>query len=315
MYIRDISSNIQKLGENHGRNDEGSFEVDLGPLGDPDSGYHTKNDPRPGHQYHRYDITQQRRGPMSVRCNMTDVIHGEMGGESKEHATLIVLLFRFDVLENARRISRAEITVDFFGEEPKDRFARPGVSAISFNNEFSLVEEKETKSVTRGAEGSVGVSQFAELSGSLKWEETSERTRKSYTRVIGSTDYESFTSGAYDRARWVLLENESFHSGVPKLFRTGILLERGDMDKFGCNVKINIKADVRSRLEDFFGEWKHDDDDSVLFNPGAEVPARQLQAVESGKVDTKNLSKFNLGAIGDIEFMRVGQGAIKEVNL
>lgn len=315
MYIRDISSNIQELGENHGRKDEeGSFEVNLGPLGDPDSGYHTKNDPRPGHQYHRYDITQQHRGPMSVRCNMTDVIHGEMGGGSDQHATLIVLLFRFDVLENARRISRAEITVDFFGEDPTDRFARPGVSAISFNNEFSLVEETETKSVTRAAEGNIGVSQFAELSGSLKWEETSERTRKSYTRVIGSTDYESFSSGAYDRARWVLLENESTNSGVPKVFRTGILLEREDMDRFGCDVKIKIKADVRSRLEDFFGWWKPDDD-SVLFNPRAKVPARQLQAVESGKVDAKNLANFDLGAIGDVEFMRVGQGAIKQVNL
>ncbi|KAK7923590.1 hypothetical protein PG985_007661 [Apiospora marii] len=311
MYIRDISSNIQELGEDRGRKDEGSFEVDLGPLGDPDSGYRTKNDPRPGQEYHRYDITQQRRGPMSVRCNMTDVIHGEMGGGSDEHATLIVLLFRFDVLENARRISRAEITVDFFGEDPTDRFARPGVSAISFNNEFSLVEEIETKSVTRGAEGNIGVSQFAELSGSLRWEETSERTRKSYTRVIGSTDYESFSSGAYDRARWVLLENGSFNSGVPKVFRTGILLNREEMDKFGCDVKIRIKADVRSRLEDFFGWWKPDDD-SVLFNPRAKVPARQLQAVESGKVDTKNLSNVDLDAIGDIDFMRLGHGAIKQ---
>ncbi|KAK8054801.1 hypothetical protein PG993_000028 [Apiospora rasikravindrae] len=314
MYIRDISSDIQDLGEDHVQNDAGSFELSLQPLGDLGSGYHTKNDPRPGHQYHRYDVTQQRKGPISVRCNMTDVIHGQMGGGSDEQATLIALLFRFDVLENARRISRAEITVDFFGEDPTDRFSRPGVSAISFNNEFSLVEETETKSITRGAEMSIGMSQFAELSGSLKWEETTERTRKSYTRVIGSTDYESFNSGAYDRARWVLLENESLNTGVPKVFRTGILLQREDMEKFGCDVRIKIKADVRSRLEDFFGGWKADDD-TVLFNPREKMPARQLQAVESGKVDTKNLGNFDLGAIGNIEFMRVGKGAIKEVTL
>ncbi|TRX90314.1 hypothetical protein FHL15_008859 [Xylaria flabelliformis] len=292
--------------------DEAAFDVELDIQGDPGSGFRTKNDPRPEHQWHRDDITQ-RKGAIGVKCNMTDIIHGKLSDASDdEYITLIVLLFRFDVRNNSRRIARADITVNFSGKDEEDPYSRPEIYDISFNDVFSLVKKSQSESITQGISGtaSVTAAQVAELSGSLKWEKTTSREIDSYTTVIGNTYRRGFEFGGDNQVNWILKENEEFQSGIPVAFRAGILLKRGDEMPFKCDVKIDLKADIRSRLESFFGSSKPKDD-SVLFNPKVKVSARKLGAVDPQQLDTNNLGKFDLESVSDITFLRVYDGAVK----
>lgn len=293
--------------------DETVFEIDLGIQGDQGSGFHTKNDPRPGHQWHRDDIIQ-RKGALSVKCNMTDIIHGGFSESNEdEYATLIVLLFRFDVRNNSpRRIARADITVDFFGQDKDDPYSRPEVYDISFDDAFSFFEKKHSESITKGISGTAGFTpaQIAELSGSLNWEKTTTQEVDSYTTVVGNTYRRGYEFGGDNQANWILKENDKYKTGIPVALRASILLKRSDEKPFKCDVKIDVKADIRSRMEDFFGSFRPQDD-SVLFNPKEIVSARKLRAVDPQQFDTKNLSQFSLETVSDITFLRFHDGALK----
>ncbi|KAI1115067.1 hypothetical protein F5Y14DRAFT_144486 [Nemania sp. NC0429] len=292
--------------------DESAFDVDLELQGGLDSGYHTKNDPRPEHQWHREDVTQ-RKGAVGIKCNMTDVIHGRLLEDSdEEYATLVVLLFRFDARNNSGNIARAEITIDFFGEDEEDPYSRPEVYDMSFNDALSLVERKQSESVTKGASVTAGLNaaQIAELSGTLQWEKTTAQDIESYTTIVGNTYRRRFEFGGDNQVNWILKENSNFNTGIPVAFRAGVLLKRTDEAPFKCDVKIAVKADVRSSLEDFFGRFKPKDD-SVLFNPKAKVSTRKFAAVDPAKLDTENLSQFDLEAVSDVTFLRIHDGAVK----
>ncbi|KAI1747287.1 hypothetical protein F4782DRAFT_445325 [Xylaria castorea] len=292
--------------------DDAAFDVELDIQGDPESGFRTKNDPRPEHQWHRDDITQ-RKGAIGVKCNMTDIIHGKLSeANDDEYMTLIVLLFRFDVRNNSRRIARADITVNFSGKDEEDPYSRPEVYDISFNDVFSLVKKSQSESITQGISGKAGITaaQMAEVSGSLKWEKTTTQEIDSYTTIIGNTYRRGFEFGGDNQVNWILKENDKFQTGIPVALRAGILLKRGDEMPFKCDVKIDLKADIRSRLESFFG-WFKPKDDSVLFDPKVKVSARKLGAVDPQQLDTNNLGKFNLDSISDITFLHVYEGAVK----
>ncbi|KAJ8123207.1 hypothetical protein ONZ43_g788 [Nemania bipapillata] len=291
--------------------DESAFDVDLELQGGLDSGCHTKNDPRPERQWHREDVTQ-RKGAIGIKCNMTDVIHGRASENSDEYATLVVLLFRFDARNNSGNIARAEITIDFFGQDEEDPYSRPEVYDMSFNDALSLVERKQSESVTKEASGTAGLNagQIAELSGTLKWEKTTAQDIESYTTIVGNTYRRRFNFGGDDQVNWILKENRNFNTGIPVAFRAGILLKRTDEAPFKCDVKITAKADFRSSLEDFFGRFKPNDD-SVLFNPKAKVSTRRFAAVDPAKLDTENLCQFDLEAVSDVTFLRIQDGAVK----
>ncbi|KAI0467995.1 hypothetical protein F4859DRAFT_221823 [Xylaria cf. heliscus] len=292
--------------------DEATFDVELDFKGEEGTGFHTKNDPRPGHQWHRDDITQ-RKGVIGVKCNMTDIIHGKLSDTiDDEFITLIVFLFRFDVRNNSRRIAKADITISFYGEDEDDPYSRPEVYDISFNDAFSLVEKSHFESTTHSISGTAGMTgaQLAELSGSLKWEKTTMREIDSYTTIVGNTYRRGFHFGGDNQANWILKENDKFRTGIPVALRAGILLKRTDEMPFKCDVKIDLKADIRSTLESFFGGFKPKDD-LVLFNPKIPVLARKVGAVDPQQLDTKNLGNFDLETVSDITFLRLYDGAVK----
>ncbi|KAI0198473.1 hypothetical protein F4808DRAFT_435936 [Astrocystis sublimbata] len=291
--------------------DEAAFDVELDVQGNQGSGFHTKNDPRPGRQWHRDDITQ-RRGAISVKCNMTDIVHGKLSaGTDEDYASLIVFLFRFDIRKNSRRIARADIKITFSGIE-EDPYCRPEIHDISFNDAYSLVEKTHSESTVQSVSGKAGMTgaQIAELSGSTKWEKTTTREVESRTMVVGNTYRRGFEFGGDNQVNWILKENDQFKTGIPNVFRAGILLKRGDLMPFRCEVKINLKADTRSRLEDFFGVFRPKDD-LVLFNPKAMAPVGKLAVVNHQQLDTESLGKFNLQDISDITILRTYNGAFE----
>ncbi|KAF3766655.1 hypothetical protein M406DRAFT_350198 [Cryphonectria parasitica EP155] len=289
---------------------EGSaYEISLQPAADEGSGYHTRNDPRQGRQWHRQDISQ-RKGAISFRCNMIDVVHGKWAPDSDDYATLVVFLFRFDVKKRSRRISRVEMTFSFFGANDEDPYSRPAVHAISFDGSFSLAEEKNSESTTKGVEGTAGLTgaQFAELSSTLKWERTVTRDKKTYTTVVGNKYRRNYEFGPDDQANWVLLENDTLKTGVPVAFRAAVLLKREDNLPFKCETTFNVQADLRHRLEDFFASKVIDD--PVLFNPQVKVE-RDITLKAVKHMDGNAMGSFDVEAVGDVTFLRIRDKAIK----
>lgn len=241
---------------------------------------------------------------------MIDVAHGRWGPDTEEYATLVIFLFRFDVKKRSRRISRADLTVEFFGDNETDPFTRPGVKSISFDDHLSYCEEKQSESTTKGAEGMVGLTgiQLAEVSGSLKWEKTVARETKSYLELIGNTCRRKWTFGPHDQANWVLSENPIHKTGIPVAFRAAILLKREDNSPFKCKVDIKVKADLRHVIDSFRGSKEIDD--PVLFNPKVKVKRdSHLDAVRDLNHDA--IGRFDVDAVGDVTYLHIRDGAIK----
>lgn len=270
---------------------------------------HTKNDPREGREWHREDVTQ-RKGVIGIRCHMIDVIHGKWGPDSKDSATLVVFLFRFDVKKRSRHIARAEITVNFFGADETDPFSRPAVQAISFDESSSFCVSKQTESTTKSIEGSAGLTaaQLAEIAGTLKWEKSVSRDTYSYTTIVGNRYRREHEFGPDDQANWVLLENSTLETGVPVALRAAVLLKREDDSPFTCEVDFKIKADLRTTLHDLFGSKVIDD--PVLFNPKVKVDREKTLEILK-HFDRAAIGNFDVNAVGDVTFLRLHDGAIK----
>lgn len=311
-WSRDIYAALDEKEDSSGEldydSDDPVFEIGLQPTADENSGYHTKNDHRPGRQYHREDVTQ-RKGAIGIRCNMVDVVHGKWGPDESAYATLIVFLFRFDVKKASRRIARVDITIDFWGNDPNEPDSRPEVHAISFDGSLSIAEQKQSESSSRSIEGKAGITvlQAAELSNTMTFTKSVSRDTTSYTKIVGNMYRKTYDYGPADQVNWVLLENETMQTGVPVAFRAGVLLKREDKSPYQCDVKIKAKADVRSTLEDFFGS-RTDETDPVLFNPEVQKKIK-LAAVRDHDRDA--LGSFDLESISDVTFLHIDEKAIK----
>ncbi|KAL9943973.1 hypothetical protein D7B24_006183 [Verticillium nonalfalfae] len=280
-----------------------TFDIDLFGGGDEQSGFHTKNDPSAPFQ--RTNVTN-RKGAIDIKCNLVDVVHGKFDPDGDEYATLIVLLFRFDPRKRARRVAEAQISLVFDGLTEDD--PRPVVEAISFDGRYSVAPTTQSESVTRGAEGTLGLSaiQGAELSGGLKVEKTVTRDMEHFTTVIGSVDLIGYNYGEPNCATWSLIENEARETGVPAAVRAGILLRRTEEEaRFKATIKIEVKADFKTSMERFFGGKPKDD--PVLFDP-AKKPTNKLMVY-----DTEDLGALDLEKVSDVTFLTVRDGAVKKI--
>ncbi|KAL6831424.1 hypothetical protein J3E69DRAFT_329438 [Trichoderma sp. SZMC 28015] len=279
-----------------------SYEFDLFEQGDLDSGFHLKNDL--ASPYQRSNVVQ-RKGAIYVKCTCVDIIHGKWGPEQPElNATLIVLLFRFDPLRRARRIASASIEFKFFDSRGRHR-RNPEVLDISLNDSFTLMPTYRTESSTHGTEVKLGGGiAGAELSGTVKIEKRIDEETTDATRVIGSIDRLGASFGPCNAASWTLTENATTKTGVPVAMRVGILLKRRTDDDFYCTVKLNTKADFRTRMEELIGGRELDD--PILFNTTL-PPTHNLM-----KYDVGNLGSFNVASIQDVTFTTIRRDVIKE---
>lgn len=242
---------------------------------------------------------------------MTDVAHGKWESNGNGYATLAVFSFRFDTRKGARRISRAEVTIDFYGGSEDDPCSRPEVQAISFERAINFFEKRLDDTTTKAVEGTAELAAFsAKLSGKATNEHTESREIKSYTRLVGNKYNRANDAGPDDQANWVLLEDELHRTGVPSTFRAGVLLRRKDNAPFECRVKIKMKANLRQLFEDFMG-FKNVN--PVFFNPLVKAEkSATLQEVKD--VDLNALGAFDIDAVGHLEQMRIRHGAVQHEN-
>jgi hypothetical protein len=280
-----------------------SFNIQLFPVGDEDSAYRMKNDPK---QPFQRDTVHQQTGSVSIRCNLVDVVHGRLTPDGKSHASLIVLHFRFDPRKQGRRVAEAHIWVEFEDMQPDGR-SHPELAAIAPDGRNILEQTTQSEETTRGAEGTLGVSalQGAEMGAALRCEKKIIADVTHATSVIGSTELRGYQWGRDNTAYWTLLENPSRKTGVPASLRAAMLVERKRKSKFKCTVTIKSQLDFKSEVGQFFG--KKELEDPVLFNP--RFPPKWANKL---KYDVDSLGTLDLELISDITFTTLRTDGIKQ---
>ena len=293
------SINIPVLGEEL---ELPSFDIEMFPTGDEESGFHTRNDP--SDPWQRQNIIN-RKGAVDIKCTCVDVVHGKFEEGTNTHGTLLVLLFRIDPRKRSRRVASANISLKFTGMKPGG--PRPEVVAISLDGRFAMVETTQHNEVTRGGDVSIGGGAVGlQANAGLKWERKTSDNVTNYTTVVGSIDLIGFDYGADNCASWSLMENSTRRDGVPAAMQVGILLKRKDNDPFKCIVEIKAEADFMSGLESVFGTKAKDD--PVLFDPHLK-PTNRLMKYETA---AESLRDFGLDLVTDITFVTKQGGVIKE---
>ncbi|KAJ4188669.1 hypothetical protein NW767_011777 [Fusarium falciforme] len=271
--------------------DETSISIGLNKKGEKGSGYRTRNDPSAPFQ--RATVTE-RRGIIQVRCKSREVIHGGLSVDSGENATLLVYDLYLDTTKRSRRILSATLEFEFSSNVPGVR--APEVQAIAPAGRVTLLSSTQEESLTRGTEVNAGVSQFADIGGTVKWEKTVSRTTSDDSRVTGHIFSDDYGRGV--GASWVLHENSSIRSGTPSFMRCAILLNRKyDEENFECKITINAEADWKSEMGKLFGSTPKDD--PILFDPTL-PPTNKLRK----EYDIENLGAVDLDDFVDIVFDR-----------
>lgn len=291
-------------------NTEDPLEDFIIPLAadDGEGGFHFDARNNPARPFQRETVHDDRRG-VAVKCSLLDVAHGKYSPESQSSdASLVVFGFRFDRgLNGAGHIKAATITVTFLGEYDDDD--HPGVRGLSFDGTYTLLETRQTETVTRGVGVSVSGSALNAAQASLDktYEEVVTRERSDATYISGSACRIGVDYDPDNAVQWKLRENETMGTGVPVYLRVGVLLQRPAQAKFRCTVEIKSDVDIKSKIKRLFGGKPRDD--PVLFDPAIKA---------TNRLRTYNVLNLggggDLAMVDDVTFTTVASGAIKHVD-
>ncbi|KUI57358.1 hypothetical protein VP1G_04705 [Cytospora mali] len=202
-------------------------------------------------------------------------------------ASILVLRFRFDPQKRARRIAEATIELSFDVTDPDNEM--PVVEAISFDGNYSFLPSKQTDTITKGHQGTLGASQVVDISATTKWEKTVTRETSDKTTVSGGKlVVDNIPPNRI--AKWTLLENKTLKSGLPASIQVAVLVKRGDEAVFTCMPTISCKADNWTSIESLFSRVP--EDDPLLLKPNRR-PTNKLMTYDTenlGGVDLQKLS-------------------------
>ncbi|KAG8674141.1 hypothetical protein FPOAC2_00117 [Fusarium poae] len=255
--------------------------------GTEEAEFHIRNNS--ANPFQRAQVIQRIGHGVTIQCNLIDVVHGAIATDSDYWATILVFQFRFDPEKKARRIARATIDLTFDCTEVDARI--PEVDAISFDGNYSFSPSKETMTVTKGGEGSIGASFGANLNTSLKWERTVGHEKSHAATISGRKTWDDKV-GLTRTAQWTLLENDSQKKGVPTSIQLAVRVKRMDEAVFSCHVNLICKADRRTAMQNFFGGSP--EDDPILLKPTKPSKNRLM------KYDVEELGAVNLDQLGAV---------------
>lgn len=142
---------------------------------------------------------------------------------------------------------------------------------------YSLHQTLKTLEKTKGWRPSIKLGQDgianAEIPFVYELKETVERGEQIYVDgcPLPPKDGMYVHPDRFSAVRWSLFENEGQQSGIPRYFRTAVLLDRTKAKdaKFKAQVDIKVKVstyeDAKEKVKRFFGQ--NIKDDSLVFNP------------------------------------------------
>ncbi|KAI2472566.1 hypothetical protein F4781DRAFT_343265 [Annulohypoxylon bovei var. microspora] len=267
----------------------GMYEVG----GEEGSGFHVFN--VAADQYHRAEVLQ-RTGAIDITCNIEKVVHGAVSADSDRYASLIVMQWFFQP-KGSRRISEATIEL-LFGSCSGDSDVE--VENVSFLDTYSLMPTIQESTVTKGGEATVGISQFANINLTGKWEKTISTTVPDAITLSGGKRL--VNNRPPNRiATWTLTENQSQRGGIPASLKVALLVSREDREKFFCKLAFTCKTDIKTTAESIFK--KIPKDDPVIFQPNPhEKGTRPNKNVTYGD---EELGSMDLNNLCDVTFRTV----------
>ncbi|OAP61843.1 hypothetical protein AYL99_04046 [Fonsecaea erecta] len=282
-----------------------SFSIRLSQSGDSEANFRTEDDPEDPDQ--RPNVIQ-RRGIFYVDCFCMDIVHGYYSADpdSEILASVIVLKFRFEPLEQGHRIKKVDIKVTFTpknGEDPKPWIDR--MHPVGF---FSVQPTTQHETVNTSVGSKVGANVTGvEAGGELRREKKVERDTSDATTVQGFILTEGRTYGKPNSVSWILRENQTTKAGVPTSMQAAILLGRTDLSKFEAHFTVKIYPNWLASALSFMKSSPRDD--PVTFDPRRK-PTNKLQVYDTN--DLGNSVKVNLEKLSDVTVTTVVNDAVKE---
>ncbi|KAK7698523.1 hypothetical protein SLS64_012515 [Diaporthe eres] len=186
-----------------------------------------------------------------VRCSLKDIVHGHATPDDHTPCTLVVFDFLLDRIKNARVIHEAVITIVL----PEGVQVRRGGLAPDGLVSFDPQEQRVTRD-TRTSVG-VGFDHGVALDASHSRGESVEMETTDYATVRGWTTRQPRPPPNDPRPhnciKWALLENQARKNGVPKHFRSAVLLERMQDDadsSFEIEMEISSVVDLKTAAQD-----------------------------------------------------------------
>ncbi|ROV93843.1 hypothetical protein VMCG_08809 [Cytospora schulzeri] len=273
-----------------------SVEAPLASIEDGKNDLRTRN--ASGDDWERHNVIERTGGSVHVYCELMDVQHGNLGGRAggDDLASLMVFRFRFDSQKQSRRVLRARVKVELFPEVAGGKL--PELEAIAPDERWSLMPTKDHQEATAGTELSLGSSQVVEASGKVNWSKVTSKDVSAATTVAGAKNLASNSDkGAYTRATWTFLENETRSSGVPDSVRVAMLVRRDTDEPFRAEVAVEVDTDMATKIGSYFK--KVPVDDPVLFNPKAQgklKKGRTQGVLNLGDVDLYSLCDARMSA-------------------
>jgi len=213
--------------------------------------------------------------------------------EEKVPCTLAIFEWNVHTSRPGVRIKSAQIniafksvTADADGAAQAQQHCDPWVENCAPMGAYSLFETERTLEKTRGWQPSVKLGSEAvagvESAFSYEAKETILRSEHVYVNgypVAPSPSPEESSSYPHpDRmsaVQWSLYENKGQKSGIPRYFRTAVLLNRSGgggrgQQRFKARISIDVRASwlegARDKARGFFGRLNVKDDD-LVFNP------------------------------------------------
>ncbi|EXJ75789.1 uncharacterized protein A1O5_00296 [Cladophialophora psammophila CBS 110553] len=282
-----------------------TFAIRLSQSGDSEANFRTEDDPEDPDQ--RSNVIQ-RRGIFYADCFCTDIVHGYYSADpnSNDLASVIVLKFRFEPLEQNHRIKKVDIQVTFL---PKNNEGcEPWIDRMHPEGFFSVQPTTQRETVNTSAGGKVGANATGvEVGAELKREKTVERDTSDATTVQGFILTEGRNYGKPNSVSWILRENKTTKTGVPTSMQAAILLKRIDLSKFQAHFTLKIYPNWLATALSFMKSNPRDD--PVTFDPRRK-PTNRLQVYDTD--DLGNPEKLKLKDLSDVTVTTIVNDAVKQ---
>ncbi|KIW80116.1 hypothetical protein Z517_06731 [Fonsecaea pedrosoi CBS 271.37] len=282
-----------------------SFSIRLSEGGDSEGYFRTEDDPNDPDQ--RSNVIQ-RKGIFYVDCFCTDIVHGRYSADANcdDLATLVVLKFRFEPLEQNHRIKKVDIQVTFSPKNDDD--CKPWVARMHPEGFFSVHPTTQRETVNTSVGGKLGANVTGvEVGAELKRDKRVERDVSDATSLQGFILLEGRNYGKPNSVSWILRENKSTRTGVPTSMQAAVLLGREDWTKFQARFTVKVYPNWLASALSFMKSSPKDD--PVTFDP-QRAPTNKLQVYDTE--DLGNPVKLKLANLSDVTVTTIVNDGVKE---
>ncbi|KAL7621993.1 hypothetical protein AAE478_007494 [Parahypoxylon ruwenzoriense] len=244
---------------------------------------------------------QLRRKGVVLCGRLVEAVHGEIKGQKDGDYPCTLAIFEWYVhtRKPGMRIKFARIDISFKSSKGVSKY-NPWIENCAPWGAYSLFETERTLEKTKGWQPSIKLGQEgivnAEFPFVYELKETTDREEQIYVDgcPLPPQDGTYFHPDRFSAVQWNLFENKGQRSGIPRYFRTAVLLNRVESSNecFTADISIKVKVstfeDTKERVKSFLG--LNIKDDPLMFNPALKPKTNRF----NGKIDDLEFPNIKL---------------------